>query len=131
LHPLILHFPIVLTIIALLFEVARYYRFLKVTDSVILIVLFAAALSTLVSVGAGFFLFAPEIIPAIYGETLLGWNTYRVLHFHCYRLFLVYWSTGRFYASTSRLLVISNIVVAYASHLGGSIHTGKITSPNI
>ena len=40
-------------------------------------------------------------------------------------LFLVYWSTGRFYSVYLTALVISNIAVAYASHLGGSITHGQ------
>ena len=126
LHPLILHFPIVLTIISLLFEVTRYYRLLKVADSVILIVLFAAALSTLVSIGAGFFLFAS----GDYSGDLMARHFWAGILtgffiFTSTGLFLVYWSTGRFYFVYLAALVISNIVVAYASHLGGSITHGQ------
>ena len=126
LHPLILHFPIVLTIISLLFELARYYRLLKVADSVILIVLLAAALSTLVSIGAGFFLFAS----GDYSGDLMARHFWAGILtgffiFTATGLFLVYWSTGRFYSVYLAALVISNIVVAYASHLGGSITHGQ------
>ena len=45
LHPLILHFPIVLIILAFLFEVAgRFYR-MKVGENTVLVLLVAAALS--------------------------------------------------------------------------------------
>lgn len=126
LHPLILHFPIVLTILSLLFELARYYGVVKIADSVILIVLFAAALSTLVSVGAGFFLFASGdysgdlMARHFWAGILTGFFIFTTTG-----LFLVNWSTGRFYSIYFTALVISNMAVAYASHLGGSITHGQ------
>jgi hypothetical protein len=57
-HPLVLHFPIVLIILALLFEIARHYSVLKLGDIFFKVILIAAAVTTLVSICAGFFLFA-------------------------------------------------------------------------
>src|SRR5690606_11324828 len=57
-HPLILHFPIVLILVALVFEIVRRKDWVKQTDRIILVLLIAAALLTLASVLAGFFLYA-------------------------------------------------------------------------
>ena len=58
LHPLILHFPIVLIILALLFELAARYLKVNIGETTIKVLLIAAAISAFVSVAAGFFLFA-------------------------------------------------------------------------
>lgn len=126
LHPLLLHFPIVLIILCLLFEVARRYNFLKIADSVLLIVLLTAACSTLVSIGAGYFLFASGDYAGnlmdqhFWAGTITGFTICTTA-----ALFLMYWSTNRFYTVYLTALIISNIAVAYTSHLGGSITHGQ------
>ena len=126
LHPLVLHFPIVLIILSLLFEIARRYHLLKVPDRLLLIVLITAAFSTLFSVGAGFFLFAS----GDYSGRLMEQHYWAgivtgVAIFTTVSLFLLYWSSGRFYFGYLAMLIISNITVAVTSHLGGSITHGQ------
>jgi uncharacterized membrane protein len=126
LHPLVLHFPIVLIILCLLFEIARHYGLLKLGDSILLIVLLTAACSTLLSVGAGYFLFASgdysgNLMEQHYwAGVITGFAIFTTVG-----LFLIYWSTSRFYAIYIGALVLSNISVAYTSHLGGSITHGQ------
>lgn len=126
LHPLVLHFPIVLIILALLFEIVRHYRFITISDSVLLIILLAAAFSTLISVGAGFFLFASGDYSGnlmnqhFWAGAISGFSIFTTVG-----LFLIYWNTNRFYFLYLIVLVFSNVAVAYTSHLGGSITHGQ------
>ena len=125
-HPLVLHFPIVLIILALLFEVARHYSLLKLGDNFFKVILIAAAITTLVSVGAGFFLFASGEYS---GELMeqhfwLGAITGSAI-FITVGLFYAYLRDARFYWAYFAALAITNGAVAYTSHLGGSITHGK------
>ena len=125
-HPLVLHFPIVLIILGLLFEIARYFGFLKIPDSVLLIVLGAAAVTTLLSVIAGYFLFAS----GDYAGDLMEQHYWAGVITGCAiitttGLFLIYWGTARYYPLYIAALIISNIAVALTSHLGGSITHGQ------
>lgn len=126
LHPLILHFPIVLIILTLLFEVAgRYYR-LKIGENTVLVLLIAAALSAAVSVAAGFFLFASGDYSGqlmerhFWAGTITGATIFFALAF-----FYIYRSTTRHYYWYFAALLLSNASVGYASHLGGSITHGQ------
>ena len=125
-HPLVLHFPIVLIILALLFEIARHYSLLKLGDNFFKVILIAAAITTLVSVGAGFFLFASGEYS---GELMeqhfwLGAITGSAI-FVTLGLFYSYMRDARFYWAYFAALAITNGAVAYTSHLGGSITHGK------
>jgi uncharacterized membrane protein len=125
-HPLVLHFPIVLIILALLFELARHYSLLKLGDNFLKVILIAAAVTTLVSVGAGFFLFASGEYS---GELMerhfwLGAITGSAI-FITVGFFYAYLRDIRFYWAYFAALAITNGAVAYTSHLGGSITHGK------
>ena len=120
-HPLVLHFPIVLIILALMFEIARHYSLLKLSDNFFKIILIAAAITTLVSVGAGYFLFASGEYS---GELMerhfwLGAFTGTAI-FTTVGLFYAYLRDQRFYWAYFAALAITNGAVAYTSHLGGS-----------
>lgn len=126
LHPLILHFPIVLIILSLIFEVAgRFYR-LKVGENTVLVLLAAAALSSFVSVAAGFFLYASGDYSGDLMEShfWVGAMTGAGIFFTL-ALFYVYRNTTRYYYGYFAALVLTNFAVAYASHLGGSITHGQ------
>ena len=126
LHPLILHFPIVLIILALLFEIAaRFYRW-KIGENTVLFIMLAASLSALVSVAAGFFLFASGDYSGqlmerhFWAGTITGAAIFFTL-----ALFLIHRGTRRFYYLYFSALLFSNVAVGYASHLGGSITHGQ------
>ena len=126
LHPLILHFPIVLIILALLFEVAgRYYR-MKIGENTVLVLLIAAALSALVSIAAGFFLFASGDYSGSLMESHFwaGAITGAAIFFTL-GLFYVHRHTTRYYYLYFTGLLLTNAAVAYTSHLGGSITHGQ------
>jgi uncharacterized membrane protein len=125
-HPLVLHFPIVLIILALLFEIARHYSVLKLGDIFFKVILIAAAVTTLVSIGAGFFLFASGEYSGDLMERhfWLGAFTGTAI-FTTVGLFYAYLRDNRFYWAYFAALAITNGAVAYTSHLGGSITHGK------
>lgn len=124
-HPVILHFPIVLIILALILEVLHRRRILK-ADYVITIILVAAALSTLVAIISGFLLFSS------------GDYTGRLLSQHFWigvvtgacilitvALYFIYRAVPRLYVFYFGALLLSNAAVAYTSHLGGSLTHGE------
>jgi hypothetical protein len=110
----------------LLFEIARHYSLLKLGDNFFKVILIAAAVTTVVSVGAGFFLFASGEYS---GELMerhfwLGAITGSAI-FITLGLFYTYTRDARFYWAYFAALAITNGAVAYTSHLGGSITHGK------
>lgn len=126
LHPLILHFPIVLIILALLFELAsRYYR-LRIGENIMMVILMAAALSALVSIGAGYLLFSSGeysgklIERHLWAGVITGLCIFFTLGF-----FLLHRQTARFYYPYFGALLLTNAAVGYTSHLGGSITHGQ------
>ena len=126
LHPLILHFPIVLIILALLFEVAGKFYHLKAGENTVLLILAAAALSSFVSIAAGFFLFASGDYSGnlmenhFWAGAITGAGIFFTL-----ALFYIHRSTARYYYLYFSALLITNLAVGYASHLGGSITHGQ------
>lgn len=125
-HPVILHFPIVLIIVALILELMRRSNMLRRADHVITIILIAAALSTVVAVTSGFLLYASGDysgallqqhlwIGVITGTSIL----ITVAFFFLSRNF------KRCYAFYFAGLLVSNGAVAYTSHLGGALTHGE------
>ncbi|HTE31187.1 MAG TPA: c-type cytochrome domain-containing protein, partial [Chryseolinea sp.] len=126
LHPLILHFPIVLIILALALEISKRYFFPAMGEVLLTIILSAAALASAVSIGAGYFLFASGdysgnlIEEHLWAGVVTGAFISITLSFY-----LLYSATRRFYPLYFALLMMSNAAVAYASHLGGSVTHGQ------
>src|SRR5687768_10275759 len=126
LHPLILHFPIVLIILALLFEIGGRYFKINTGETTITVLLSAAAISAFVSVAAGFFLFASgDYSGALMERHFWAGAVTAAGIFFTLGFFLVYRKASRFYPLYLGAPVASNLAVAYASHLGGSITHGQ------
>lgn len=126
LHPLILHFPIVLIILALVFELLNRFYSVKTGENTLMVILIAAAVSSLVSVAAGFFLFASgEYSGSLMERHFWSGAITGAAIFITLALFLVHRYTSRYYYGYLGALLISNASVAYASHLGGSITHGQ------
>jgi uncharacterized membrane protein len=124
-HPIILHFPIVLILMALAFEIVRRNGWLR-SGNVVMVLLLAAALSTLASVMAGFFLFASgEYSGELMDRHFLAGVITGAAIFLTGALFFVYRMTSRFYFLYFFFLIFSNVAVAWAGHLGGSITHGR------
>lgn len=125
-HPLVLHFPIVLIIITLLFEVLNKVGWIKTNEGVITVTLIASALFTFISVIAGFLLFASgEYSGQLMDQHFWAGTITGALIFITVSLFLLTRSSTRFYYPYIICLLVSNGAVGYTSHLGGSITHGQ------
>jgi uncharacterized membrane protein len=125
-HPLILHFPIVLIILVTLVELARRFTSLKIRKSVIKILLVAAALSTIASIGAGFLLYASGeyagnlIDQHFWAAAITGFAILTTT-----ALYFIYSDKKRYYSYYVGGLIISVTAVGYTSHVGGSVTHGQ------
>lgn len=124
-HPVILHFPIVLIILALIMEVLRRVKILK-TDFVQSVILVSSAISAIVAVASGFLLYASGDYSGLLLQQHLwiGVITGSVILITV-AFFYLYKNNVRWYAFYVVALLISNGAVAYTSHLGGSLTHGE------
>lgn len=125
-HPLILHFPIVLIILVVLLEAARRFTALHIGESLIKLLLIAAALSTIAAIGAGFFLFASGEYSGklmdqhFWAAAITGFAVLTTVAFY-----FIYTRSKRYYVFYSAGLMMSMAAVGYTSHVGGSITHGQ------
>lgn len=125
-HPVILHFPIVLIILALILELLRRLNVMKSPKMVITIILVAAAISTIVAIASGFLLYAS----GDYSGSLMQQHLWigiitGICILTTVAFYFIYNEHARFYPLYAAGLLISNGAVAYTSHLGGSITHGE------
>jgi len=126
LHPLFLHFPIVLIILALLFEVTSRYFKINTGENTVAVILIAAALSSFVSVAAGYFLFASgDYSGSLMESHFWAGGVTAAAIFFTLAFFYAYRIAAGFYPIYLGALIASNPAVAYTGHLGGSITHGK------
>ena len=127
-HPLVVHFPVVLVLLALLFELARRFRIIRTSATTIGVLLGLALTACLVSVGMGFLLYytgeySGEVMQGhLWGGVLLT-STLAVAIF----LFLSFrqYRSQALYGSYLSFLVLANGILFYTSHQGGSLTHGK------
>jgi uncharacterized membrane protein len=125
-HPLILHFPIVLIILAFILELLRRFKVLKTPDIVVTIILISAAISTIVAIASGFLLYSS----GDYSGSLMQQHLWiGVITGVCILItvafYFIYHGNAKLYPLYAVGLLISNAAVAYTSHLGGSITHGE------
>ncbi|WP_026462971.1 c-type cytochrome domain-containing protein [Adhaeribacter aquaticus] len=127
-HPLVVHFPVVLVLMALLFELARKFRIIHISAATIGVVLGFSLAGSLASVGMGFLLYytgeyTGEIMQGhLWGGVLLtsvvAITLFLFLTFRQYRSKAVY-------SSYLTFLVLANGILIYTSHQGGSLTHGS------
>lgn len=127
-HPLIIHFPIVLVFLVLVFEVLKHFKIGPVSANLIGFILAIALLGSLVAVGLGFLLFyTGEYSGDIMQQHLWGGVILTAsLSMACF-LFLHNYqsaSSGSYFAYFS-VLVFANVALFYTSHQGGSLTHGS------
>jgi uncharacterized membrane protein len=126
LHPLVLHFPIVLSLLALCVELLRLFVFRRISIVSTGVLVGCATLSAWVTIAAGYFLYASGeysgelIMRHFWAGTLSGSGLSLAL------AILIYYNiTGRLYVVFLTCLLLTNAAVAYASHLGGTVTHGQ------
>lgn len=125
-HPLVLHFPIVLSLLALISELLRRFLWKSIPIVVTEILLVTAAVSSWVTIAAGYLLYASGeysgdlITQHFWAGTLAGTGLSIA-----YGILLYYHTTGRLYWIFLATLIFTNGTVAYASHLGGTVTHGQ------
>ncbi|HSI75585.1 MAG TPA: c-type cytochrome domain-containing protein, partial [Lunatimonas sp.] len=127
-HPLIIHFPIVLVFLVLLFELLRGFRIIIIPTSLIGFILAIALLGSLVALGLGFLLFyTGEYSGNIMQQHLWGGVILTAsLALACFLFLHNYQSrSSGSYISYFSVLVFANVALFYTSHQGGSLTHGS------
>jgi uncharacterized membrane protein len=127
-HPLLIHFPVVLAVLALIFEVLRRLKVWSISMATVLFILLAGLGAALVSVAMGLMLYATgEYTGDLVHRHLLGAVVFTSALCVCIFLQLSFYRSGSgiVYASFVSFLVFANLTLAYTSHQGGSLTHGS------
>lgn len=122
-----LHFPIVLIFFALVFEILIGTKIVNLSSTVNQVILIAASVTSLAVVLAGFLLYASgdysgELMTAHFrGGIFSGFGILITTFF----FFLDRWIGHPFKRIYLGFLLLTNIVVTYTSHVGGSLTHGQ------
>lgn len=127
-HPLVIHFPVVLVFLSLVFELLKKYGQIRVTTGTLGLILALGLVGSLVSVTMGFMLYLTGeyagdlVLQHLWGGVLLT----SLMALACF-LFLTYRKSQTALSHTSYItvLIIANAVLVYTSHQGGSLTHGK------
>ncbi|WP_158856415.1 c-type cytochrome domain-containing protein [Lunatibacter salilacus] len=127
-HPLIIHFPIVLVFLVLVFELLKRFNIGAVSANLTGSILAIALLGSLVAVGLGFLLFyTGEYSGDIMQQHLWGGVILTAsLALACFLFLHNYKSeSSGSYLSYLSVLVFANVALIYTSHQGGSLTHGS------
>jgi uncharacterized membrane protein len=127
-HPLVVHFPVVLVLLALLFEGARKFRLWDVSPLTVGVLLGLGLAGCVVSLAFGFLLYytgeytGDTMQGHLWGGVLLTASVAVALF-----LFLSFAQSGSrpVYTGYFSLLLFANVVLLYTSHQGGSLTHGS------
>lgn len=127
-HPLIIHFPVVLILLSLIFEAINRSGISKISSSVIGLILGLALIGSLFSVGLGFLLYytgeysGETMQQHLWGGILLTASVSVAMY-----LLLYYLQSGSnsIYTGYLSCLIGANLILIYTSHHGGSLTHGS------
>lgn len=126
-HPLVLHFPIVLIILALVLELLDRFKLIQKHHTTVTLILIAASASCVFVVAAGYFLYASgeysgDLISQHFQAGVLAGAgiLLTTASYFAHQLF-----AGIFQKLYLGLLIVTNGFVGYTSHIGGSITHGQ------
>jgi uncharacterized membrane protein len=132
LHPLVLHFPIVLILVVLAVEVGKHFGWIKVRDKFVRVTLIAAGATTIISIIAGFFLYASgEYAGRLMDRHFWGGVITGVLTISTIAFYLTFRKKSFHHPIYVGGLIACTLSVAITSHLGGSLTHGEdfVTEP--
>lgn len=127
-HPLIIHFPIVLILLVLVFEALSRLSLVKISASIINILLLSASLFCALAVMAGFLLY----YTGEYSGDIMVWHKWAGIGVGIGTLLTTFFFLLAQHPNSSNynfiyltLLCVTNVLLLYASHQGGSLTHGK------
>lgn len=134
-HPLVLHFPIVILVLTLLFLVLGKFHSIFEHPLIIKSLLVLGCVSSLAALLAGYFLYATEdyagdlVRDHLWGGVLTGIGICLSTSFYFY--FLDGKHTPGAQTAFLSLILVTNLVLGYTSHVGGSLTHGQefLTEP--
>lgn len=127
-HPLLIHFPVVLVFLALLFEVLRRIKLIHISATALGLILGMSLISSLISLGMGFMLYyTGEYVGDILQQHLWGGIILTAsLAVACFLFLSHYKSSSRLtYTAYFYVLLFANAALIYTSHQGGSLTHGS------
>lgn len=127
-HPLVIHFPVVLVFLVLVFELAKRLHFWQVTSTTIVLLLALGLAGSLASLGLGFMLYyTGDYIGDTMQQHLWGGVSLTAAMAVALFLFLSYHRSNSktAYSFYIACLLLANIILIYTSHQGGSLTHGN------
>ncbi len=127
-HPLLIHFPVVLVLLALLLELIRRFGLWAVASLTIVFLLASALAASVVSLGLGFMLYytgeygGNTIQQHLWGGVSMTASLSIALYFF---LSYHYLASKAVYALYLFFLFFANLSLVYTSHQGGSLTHGS------
>ncbi len=125
LHPILLHFPVVLLAILLVLEVLQLLKLLEIPFSVMITLFSLSLFGTLAAIVSGYFLYASgEYSGFLIDQHYKGAVFTGVFTFVAIALYLMHTKAKGYYPIYITSLVMVNLAAVYTGHQGGSITHG-------
>jgi len=125
-HPILLHFPIVLVLLALIAELLRFFKVIEIANRVFFYAFLLIILLTIVSILSGYFLFSSgEYAGFLMEQHFNGAVATGILLLLSFAFFCYQWLHGKLYGVYLFALVATNFAAFYTGHQGGNLTHGQ------